>query len=194
LPGPGPPGTTIAEARLRIDTLAILGAGDAGIAAARLATLAGVQVRLWDPSEAALRAGVLLVRLQLERAVAEGAAPAEHRQQILDGVLATTDLEEAVEGADVVLEAAPGPPGPRRDAMIRAAALSPGTPLLTAGAIDDLAPSLPDPSVLAGLRLGDRPGERRPEPVAGPRSSPRAVEAASDLAALLSSAAVVHSA
>ena len=91
-------------------------------------------------------------------------------------------------------QAASGPSGPRRDAMGRAAALSPGVPLLTTGAPDDLAPSLPDPSRVAGIRLGDVPGARRPEPVGGAHSSSLALEAASDLAALLSSAAVVHSA
>jgi len=175
-----------------LETLAILGAGDAGITAARLAALAGLSVRLWDPSEAALRAGVLLVRIQLERAVQDGTAPAEHRQQIMDGVLATTDLEEAVTGADLVLETGSAVPQLRAAMLTRAAALGPSLPLVTTGAISELASALPDPSRLAGLLLGDRPGLRTAEPLAGPATAPWALEAARDLAALLASAAVVH--
>lgn len=175
-----------------LQTVAILGAGDEGVAAARLAALAGVSVRLWDASEAALRAGVLLVRIQLERAVQDGSAPPEHRQQIMDGVLATTDLEEAVAGADVVLDAAAAVPQLRAEVLARAAALEPSVPLVTTGPVGELAPALADPSRLAGLVLGDRPGLRSAEPVAGPATAGRALEAARDLAALLASAAVVH--
>ena len=99
---------------MAIETLAVLGAGDSGIAVARLAALAGLHVRLWDPSEAVLRGALLLVRQQLERAVHAGEVPPEHRQTILDGVLATTDLDEAVAGADAILETGPEAPDVRR--------------------------------------------------------------------------------
>ena len=177
-----------------LQTVAILGAGDEGVVAARLAALAGTSVRLWDSSEASLRAGVLLVRIQLERAVREGSAPPEHRQQIMDGVLATADLAEALSGADVVLDAGAAEPRIRREVLARAAALEPSVPLVTTGPVADLAAVLPDPSRLAGLVLGDRPGLRSAEPVAGPATGAGALEAARDLAALLASAAVVHQA
>jgi 3-hydroxybutyryl-CoA dehydrogenase len=175
-----------------LQTLVILGAGDAGVTTARLAALAGLGVRLWDPSEAALRASVLLVRIQLERAVREGSAPAEHRQQILDGVLATTDLAEAVAGADLILETGAAVPRIRGAMLARAAELGPGLPLVTTGPLGDLADALPDPSRLAGLVLGEPPGLRSAEAVGGPATAPWALEAARDLAALLASAAIVH--
>jgi 3-hydroxybutyryl-CoA dehydrogenase len=175
-----------------LQTVAILGAGDEGVVAARLASLAGTSVRLWDASEASLRAGVLLVRIQLERAVREGSAPTEHRQQIMDGVLATTDLAEALAGADAVLDTGAAAPRIRQEVLARAAALEPAVPLVTTGPVADLAVALPDPSRLAGLVLGERPGLRSAEPVAGPATGARALEAARDLAALLASAAVVH--
>ena len=175
-----------------VQTVAILGAGDEGVAAARLAALAGVHVRLWDASEAALRAGVLLVRIQLERAVQEGSAPPEHRQQIMDGVMATTDLEEAVAGAELVLDAGAAVLALRAEVLTRAAALEPAAALVTTGPVAELGAALPDPSRLAGLALGDRPGLRSAEPAAGPATGARALEAARDLAALLASAAVVH--
>jgi len=174
------------------ETLAILGAGDTGIAVARLAALAGLHVRLWDPSEAALRGALLLVRQQLEHAVRQGLAPAEHRQTILDGVLATTDLEEAVSGADAVLETGPEDPEVRRDVLARAAAAEPSATLLASGTLAAVGAQLPDPSRLAGLLLGERLGETAPKAVGTAWSSSKALAAAQSVALALSRAAAVH--
>ncbi len=175
-----------------IDTLAILGAGDAGIAVARLAALAGLHVRLWDPSEEVLHGALLLVRQQLEQAVRDGEAPPEHRQTILDGVLATTDLEEAVAGAGAVLETGPESPEIRRAVLTRAGAAEPEATLLASGAVNEVAAGLPDPSRLAGVVLGDRPGLRAPEAASGPSSSPRAMTVARAVAAALARAIAIH--
>ena len=176
---------------MSVKTLAILGAGDAGIAAARLAALAGLHVRLWDPSEAALRGALLLVRQLLEEAVRDGQAPAAHRQTILDGVLATTDLEEAVAGADAVLETGPEAAAVRADVLGRAAAADREAALLASGSLEAVSTLLPDPSRLAGLVLGERPGEQPPRAAACRASSPRALGAARELAAALARAATL---
>jgi len=174
------------------ETLAILGAGDTGIAVARLAALAGLHVRLWDPSEGALRGALLLVRQQLEQAVRLGLAPAEHRQTILDGVLATTDLGEAVAGADAVLETGPDRPEVRLEILSRAAAAEPNAALLTSGALDAVGPRLPDPSRLAGLVLGPSLGAEEPRAVRTPSSSPETLARAQSVARALSRAAAIH--
>ena len=177
---------------MAIETLAVLGAGDSGIAVARLAALAGLHVRLWDPSEAVLRGALLLVRQQLERAVHAGEVPPEHRQTILDGVLATTDLDEAVAGADAILETGPEAPDVRRAVLARAAEVAPEATLLASGALAEVATGLPDPTRLAGIVLGDRPGERAPEAAAGPVSSAGAIDAARAVAGALARAVALH--
>lgn len=176
-----------------VETLAVLGAGDKGVAVARLAALAGLHVRLWDPSEAALRGAILLVRQRLEEAVRDG-APAAHRQTILDGVLATTDLEEAVAGADAVLEAGPEASDIRCQVLARAADAEPGAALLASGSVEEVARGLGDPTRLAGLLLGEGAVGRAPRAVGVPSSSPAALEAARAVAGALSRAAALHEA
>jgi len=175
-----------------VETLAILGAGDAGIAVARLAALAGLHVRLWDPSEAALHGALLLVRQLLERAVQDGEVPPNHRQTILDGVLATTDLEEAVLGADAVLETGPEAPGVRADVLARAGAAAPGATLIASGSLEAVRALLPDATRLVGLALGERPGRGPPVALECASSSPEARERARALAFSLARAASVH--
>ena len=174
---------------MSVDTLAVLGAGDKGIGVALLGALAGLHVRLWDPSEDVLRGAILLVRQQLERAVRDGAPPA-HRQTILDGVLATIDLEEAVIGAGVVLETGPEAPDIRAEVLARAAVAEPGATLLVSGRLEEVAARLQDPSRLAGLLLGDR--IRAPRAMGGSATSSAALEAARAIAAALAGAAAIH--
>lgn len=87
-----------------LDPVAVLGAGPAACEAARRRAQTGHLVRLWAPHVDALDAAVARIREAVERLVAEGGATAADRQRTLDGILATTDLEEAVRGATVVLD------------------------------------------------------------------------------------------
>jgi hypothetical protein len=97
------------------------------------------------------------VRHKVEVGIAAGALTRTERQRILDGVLFTADLDEAVTGADLVVDAGPG------RAVEQAARLSgllgltrASTPLAAAGAeapVEGAAP-LVHPRAL-GLELCD---------------------------------------
>jgi hypothetical protein len=85
------------------EILAVLGGGPVARRAALSASLAGALVRLHLPDEEALARAVEAIRGEVEAAIAGGALSASDRQHGLDGILATTDRAEAVDGAAVVL-------------------------------------------------------------------------------------------
>ena len=135
---------------LEIETVAVLGASEGGTACAVLAALAGCAVRLHDP-EGALSAPDAVRRL-VELAVDQGALTLSQRQTILDGILFTNDLEEALTAADLAVDMGAGGPPPAR---ALAEALRATTAVAAAGVATsaDLAATLPQPGRVLGLRL-----------------------------------------
>jgi 3-hydroxyacyl-CoA dehydrogenase len=140
---------------LGIDTVTVLGASEGGTACAVLAALAGCAVRLHDP-EGAL-AGPDAARRLVELALAQGAITPTERQAILDGILFTADLDEALTSADLAVDAgAGGPPAARA----LAEALRASTAVAAAGVATpgDLAAALPQPGRVLSLRLAPSGG------------------------------------
>ena len=89
---------------MRIETVAVLGTGEAAHACAMLAALSGCAVRVHDPALALLDAAFEAVRFRVELAIERGLLTRTDRQRILDGILFTPDLDEAVTGADLIAE------------------------------------------------------------------------------------------
>jgi 3-hydroxybutyryl-CoA dehydrogenase len=85
--------------------LAVIGAGSMGAQIAQQAALHGVEVRLQDKSLEQLRAAVESNRGHLTRRVEKGKLGLADAEQALDRVRTTTDLPDAVAGADFVIEA-----------------------------------------------------------------------------------------
>src|ERR671937_884177 len=85
--------------------LAVVGAGSMGAQIAQQAALQGVDVRLQDVSEEQLAKAVKSNRGHLRRRVEKGRLEQAAAEQALERVKTTTDLEAAVAGADVVIEA-----------------------------------------------------------------------------------------
>jgi 3-hydroxybutyryl-CoA dehydrogenase len=134
-----------------IETVAVLGASEAGTACAVLAALAGCTVRLHDPDPASLGGASEAVRRRVEIGVAQGAFTANERQRVLDGILFTSDLEEALTGADLAVDAASAPPPVAR----LAEALRATAAIAAAGAMPPaaLAAAVPQPGRVLALRL-----------------------------------------
>lgn len=86
-------------------TLAVVGGGFMGSQIAVQAALHGIAVRLQDLSAEQLRRSEELNRGHLQRRVDKGRLAAEELEAAFGRVRATTDLAEAVGGADVVIEA-----------------------------------------------------------------------------------------
>jgi 3-hydroxybutyryl-CoA dehydrogenase len=174
---------------LRIETVAVLGASEGGTACAILAALAGCVVRIHDPDGPALAEASEAVRRRVELALAQGAITPGERQRILDGVIFTPDLEEALTGADLAVDAGSGAPPPvaRLAEALRATAA-----VAAAGATSpsDLAAGLPQPGRVLALRLAASGGPvPRVEVLPGHATTPHVLERARAFAARVNRAA-----
>jgi 3-hydroxybutyryl-CoA dehydrogenase len=92
---------------LEIRTVTVLGAGTMGHGIAQIAARAGYAVRLYDVDPVAIERGVKRLHESLEKAVLKGKLPADELEPVKARVIAETRLEPAIEGADLVVEAAP---------------------------------------------------------------------------------------
>ena len=85
--------------------LAVIGAGSMGAQIAQQAALHGVDVHLHDQGAEQLRKARSSNQSHLARRVEKGRIPPEVARAALNRVQATTDLGEAVQGADFIIEA-----------------------------------------------------------------------------------------
>jgi 3-hydroxyacyl-CoA dehydrogenase len=137
---------------LQIEQVGVVGAGEEGTTCALLAALAGCSVRVYDPSDGALERAFEEVRRLLEDAVAARTLTRSERQRVLDRVLFTPDLDEALAGADLALQASASSPE-ELDGRI-ASALRPGAAVAAAGPeAREIAARLPQPGRVLALEL-----------------------------------------
>jgi 3-hydroxyacyl-CoA dehydrogenase len=172
---------------VQIETVAILAATERGTACAVLAALAGCAVRVHDESHLICAASDELRRIA-ELAFAAGAVTRTELQQILDGVLFTSELDEALTGADLAIDAGLAPPPVERlAAELRATAA-----VAAAGATPaaELAARLPQPGRVLALRVASSVGPvPRIELEPAPATSPHVLERARAFAARVHRAA-----
>jgi len=91
-----------------IKTIAVIGAGDMGHGIAEVALIAGYKVFLRDIEQEFVDRGVGRIQASLEKLVSKGKVPADHFQKIQSDLLVPcTDLAQAVQEADLVVEAIP---------------------------------------------------------------------------------------
>jgi enoyl-CoA hydratase/3-hydroxyacyl-CoA dehydrogenase len=91
-----------------IKTVAMIGAGDMGHGIAEVALLAGYQVNLYDIKDEFVETGRERIFSSLDLLTSKGKIPAELDTAIRSKLLkTTTDLDEAVGNADLVIEAIP---------------------------------------------------------------------------------------
>jgi 3-hydroxyacyl-CoA dehydrogenase len=181
---------------IEVQQVAVIGSDERGSRVALAASLAGCTVRLQDPDPAALDRAQASIRNAVEAALAAGRIGPADKQRALDGILSTTDLEEAVTHADLVVEAAARRLPERRSLFMTLGQACRATALLATvdGAPDDLIDWLPQPGRLLGL---DVPDASRDGPVrirVGVETSDDAVRIAERFAARLGLPARVVSA
>jgi hypothetical protein len=138
--------------------LAIIGTDRAASRLAGLASLAGCTVRLHDGDPRALDGALQRLRDGVEADLALGLLTAGDKQRILDGVLATTDLDEAVTHADLVAVLTPSATAAARATLLRVGeACRASVVVATPDPPDALMDWLPNPGRLVQLdphRLG----------------------------------------
>ncbi len=168
-----------AAALLPIETVAVVGATVEGTTCAVLASLAGCVVRVFDPRDAALERGFETVRRRVELAFASGVITRTERQRIFDGLLFTPDLDEALTGADLAVDASDAADdevvGQLAAALRATAAVAAAGGTTAAG----LAARLPQPGRVLALSLADTQGPvPRLDVVASAATSPHVLEQA----------------
>jgi 3-hydroxybutyryl-CoA dehydrogenase len=86
---------------------AVIGAGTMGLGIAHVLTTAGITTQLYDVADAQVEKGLQSIRQNLDKGVEKGKLAAADRDAALDRLSGTTRFEDAIEGADVVIEAVP---------------------------------------------------------------------------------------
>ncbi|QOD94392.1 MULTISPECIES: 3-hydroxyacyl-CoA dehydrogenase family protein [Microcella] len=90
-----------------VKTLAVVGSGTMGHGIGQLAAMQAIDVRVFDVDSAALDRARSGVRTSLDRFVKKGSISQEQSDNILGRMSFVNDLDKAVSGADVVVEAVP---------------------------------------------------------------------------------------
>ena len=86
--------------------IAVIGSGTMGNGIAHTFAQYGYQVNLIDVNLAALGRAIVTITKNLDRQIAKGTISEEEKQNILDHINTTTDLQTGVEDADLIVEAA----------------------------------------------------------------------------------------
>lgn len=92
---------------VEFDVVAVVGAGTMGAGIAQVCAQAGSKVRLNDVSEDFVERGYAGITKFLDKGVARGKVTEEARAATLERIERVVDLDAAVDGADLVVEAVP---------------------------------------------------------------------------------------
>jgi len=90
---------------MEIKNICVLGAGLMGAGIAQTCAAAGFNVILRDVEDRFVENGLASIKSILDRSVSKGKLDSENAQQILGRIKGTTDLKEAAQEADLVIEA-----------------------------------------------------------------------------------------
>jgi 3-hydroxybutyryl-CoA dehydrogenase len=86
--------------------ISVIGAGTMGNGIAHLFALYGFKVNMVDVNLAQLDKGLATINKNLDRQVAKGVLTAEQKKVCIGNICTTTDMDEGVSEADLVIEAA----------------------------------------------------------------------------------------
>ena len=92
---------------MKIERIAILGAGIMGHGIAQVAAMSKFKVFLRDIDEAILKEALAKISGSLTRYVRKGSLTQKEVDEIMERITPTTDLKKAVEEADYIIEAVP---------------------------------------------------------------------------------------
>jgi 3-hydroxybutyryl-CoA dehydrogenase len=140
-----------------IQSVAVLGAGTMGHGIAHVCAAAGLDTRLFDIDHEALERAQARIAANLDRGVDLGKVEPVQRDETLDRLTLEADIEAAVEGTQIVVEAAPERLELKRELLGRAAVgvtadclLASNTSSLSITAIAD---TIPGPERVIGIHF-----------------------------------------
>ena len=137
--------------------LCVIGAGTMGHGIAQVGATAGYDVSLRDVDEGVLDAALDSIEENLGGAIARDKLTESEAADTLDRIDTTTDLEPAVEGADLVIEAVPENEELKKEVLGEAEAAADDEAVLATNTsslpVTSIASGLGDPSRLVGLHF-----------------------------------------
>ena len=137
--------------------VAVVGAGAMGHGIAQAAAMAGHAVALHDAAPGPLDAATARIAANLDKGVRLGKVDASLRDATLDRVAAVPDLDEAVAGADLVIEAVPEVLSLKATLLGQVAERVAPTSILATNtsslSIDEIGADLPAPERFLGLHF-----------------------------------------
>ena len=140
-----------------IKNVAVLGAGTMGHGIAQVCAATGCTVVLYDIDDAAVRRGMDRIEGNLSKGVSLGKVAPEEKDATFERLSASTSVAEAVEGADLVIEAAPEVMELKRSIFAEVDAAAPRHAILATNtsslSIGEIAESTSDPTRLLGLHF-----------------------------------------
>lgn len=140
-----------------ISIVAVIGAGTMGHGIAQVCAMAGCTTRLTDVAQPQVDAGLAKIAANLDKGVARGKVSEAQQQATLARLSGTASLEDAVRGADLVIEAAPEQLAIKREIFSRVAAVVSEHAVLGTNtsslSIADIAAPIPNPSRVIGLHF-----------------------------------------
>lgn len=141
----------------RIDRVAVIGAGTMGHGIAHVCALSGAGTVIHDPDSAQVRNALEKIERNLDAGVARGKVAPEARDAALRRLGTASSLEEAVEKADLVVEAIPERLEMKRDLFARLDRAAPMAAILATNtsslSIDEIAAATRTPERVLGLHF-----------------------------------------
>lgn len=172
---------------MEIKKIAVLGAGQMGSGIAQVAASSGYRVSLMDVTEQVLDKGLKSIEKSLERFVKAGKMDEERAREVIGFISTTVTLAEAVEGAQVVIEAVPEDLDLKKEIFAELEGLCPGETILASNttelSITGIASVTGCPDRVIGMHwFNPPPLMRLVEVVAGVDTSEETVQTILDLA------------
>jgi enoyl-CoA hydratase/3-hydroxyacyl-CoA dehydrogenase len=169
-----------------IKKICVLGAGTMGAGIAQRAAQSGFQVSLRDIEDRFVSGGLDSIRKTLDEGIKRKKVTEEQAGSIMDSIHGTTDMAEAVEGAQLVIEAIFEDMEIKSQVFKEADQLSaPGTVLVSntsSLSITEMARTVEDPTAFAGLHYFYPSAiNRLLEVIAGDRTSDETMDLLMDL-------------
>ncbi len=170
-----------------VKKIAVLGAGQMGSGIAQVAASTGYQVGLLDISEEVLSRGMTGIKKSLDRFVKSGKLSEEKVKEVLNTITTTTEMTEAVQGAQVVIEAVPEDLALKKEIFTTLDQICGEETILASNttelSISDIASATIRPEKVIGMHwFNPAPLMRLVEIVAGVDTSAETVEIIQDLA------------
>jgi 3-hydroxybutyryl-CoA dehydrogenase len=140
---------------MKIEKVAVLGAGTMGHGIAHVSALSGYEVTVFDIAEPAVERGLDNIRKNMDKGVARGKLEAEAMEAALARISGTTSIEAAADGADLIIEAVPEKLELKRSLFQKVQGLSEGIlgTNTSSLSIARIAEGLDDPSRVIGLHF-----------------------------------------